>query len=108
MTRLQKLSERIIAYLTEQAIMVALTTSFDTALGVKSVLLDFFVLYKSNFNQAIITIFETKNGWIDIMILTLISFLYYTSETALNAGISTTVFRKRIISRFERGNEEFR
>ncbi len=41
MIRIQKLSERYIAYLTEQAILVAHFSLFDTDLGIKSVLLDF-------------------------------------------------------------------
>jgi hypothetical protein len=75
-------------------------------IGFKSVSLDFLVLYKSNFPQALMTIFETNEGWIDIMILTLISFLYYLTETTLNAGIGATIFGKYIISRYERGRKE--
>lgn len=75
-------------------------------IGFKSVSLDFLVLHKSNFPQALMTIFETNEGWIDIMILTLISFLYYLTETTLNAGIGATIFGKDIISRYERGRKE--
>ncbi|MHB1812775.1 MAG: hypothetical protein ACYCPR_10275 [Thermoplasmataceae archaeon] len=107
MTRLLELSERSIAYLTEQAILIALTALIDIMMGIKSVFLDFFVLYKSNFPRALTTIFETKVGWIDLTVLTLISFLYYLTETSLKVGIGVTIFRKSIISRYERDNKEF-
>ncbi len=106
MTRLLELSERFIAYLTEQAILIASTALIDTMMGIKSVFLEFFVLYKSNFPQALTAIFETREGWLDITILTLISFLYYLTEATLNAGIGATIFRKGIISRYERDSKE--
>ena len=98
--RLLNLGERVIVYYTEQSLLISLSIIVDFALLHKSYILGFFLGYKLNFSNAVSNIFTTRSGLIDLLILYIISFIYYTIETLFNIGIGSMIFHKRLISKY--------
>lgn len=98
--RLLDTGERVIAYLTEQSFIVALSIVIDFAILDKSYLLGFFLSYKLNFVQGVMNVFTTQQGLLDLVILYSISFIYYSLESLTNLGIGPVIFHKRLIFKY--------
>ena len=98
--KLLDLGDRVIAYFTEQSFLVALSIIIDFAFMKKSYISGFFVLYQIDFITGIRNIFTTQYGLIDLAILSIVSFIYYTFESLTNFGIASLIFHKRIITKY--------
>lgn len=76
--RLSNISERFLAYATDQALLISLTSLISEILHIKAAFLGFFILYKINFVQGFSHIFTTYYGLENIVILYILSLSYYS------------------------------
>lgn len=99
--KLATIGNRYVSYFVEQSFLIPISTLMTFFLGVKPVLLGFFLAYKLDFQGALNLIFTTSAGWINLVLLFLVSFLYYTFESATGFGIGSKVFGFQVVTKFE-------
>lgn len=99
--RISNISERFILYVTEQSVLISLTSLISLSMNIKAAFLGFLVAYNSEFTVGLEHLFDTTYGWINILILFLVSLTYYMLETLSGRGIGPTVFKLRVISKYQ-------
>jgi hypothetical protein len=77
--RLVDISERFIIYVTEQSFFISLTSLIAMTLNLKAVFLGFFIAYKIDFIMGFSHIFDTYSGIYNLIILFVLSFVYYST-----------------------------
>jgi hypothetical protein len=103
--KLIDISERFIIYITEQSFLISLSSLIAMELNIKAVFLGFFIAYKIDFVTGFSHIFDTYSGIYNIIILFILSFVYYTIESLTNHGIAEDIFKLKIISKYELKNK---
>ena len=81
--KLLNLSERFIVYATEQSFLISITSLVSLYFHIKAAFLGFFEAYRIDFYVGFMHIFDTKFGLLNILILFLVSLLYYTMESPI-------------------------
>ncbi len=99
--RLVDISERFIIYVTEQSFFISLTSLIAMTLNLKAVFLGFFIAYKIDFIMGFSHIFDTYSGIYNLIILFVLSFVYYFFESITNHGIAEDIYKLKIISKYE-------
>ncbi len=94
------ISERFLIYVTEQSFLVSLTSLIALSLNIKAVFLGFFLSYKVSFVEGFLHIFDTYSGLLNILILFSLSLFYYFFGSVTNLGISQSLFKVKIISKY--------
>lgn len=100
------MGERYLCYLAEQVFLITISSILVYAFGIRPVLLSFFLLYKVNFSAAFVQVFETNAGFQNLLIWFVISLVYYSLEVLTNLGIFRTIFKGRIISKYDIPNNK--
>ena len=90
--KLINLSERFVAYITEQSFLISITSMTSLYFHIKAAFLGFFEAYKIDFYTGFIHLFDTEYGLLNILILFLISFFYYVLESITGRGIAELIF----------------
>ena len=104
--KLIDLGERYLCYMAEQALLISISSMIVYALGIKPVLLGFFLLYKINFVLAFTQLFTTNAGLQNLFIWFTFSFIYYSFEVLTNLGIFRGIFKGKIISKYDVSNNK--
>jgi len=99
--KLISLSERFIIYITEQSILISLTSLIVSILNIKAAFLGFFIAYKIDFDTGFLHIFDTYYGLYNLLILFLLSLIYYSIESLTGHGIAEDIFKLEIINKYE-------
>ena len=99
--KLISLSEKFIIYVTEQTILISLTSLIASIFHIKDAFLGFFLAYKIDFIPGFLHIFDTNYGLYNLLILFLISFCYYSIESLTGHGIAEDIFKLEIINKYE-------
>jgi hypothetical protein len=105
--RLSNISERFLAYATDQALLISLTSLISEILHIKAAFLGFFILYKINFVQGFSHIFTTYYGLENILILYILSLSYYSLSSFYNVGVSQSIFKLRVINKYNMPRMKF-
>ncbi len=98
--KLIDLGERFTIYVTEQSFLISLTSLIALYFKIKAAFLGFFVAYKIDFDGGFLHIFDTYYGLLNLLILFLISFIYYSTESLTNKGVAETIFKLKIINKY--------
>ena len=101
--KIMDLSERYITYITEQTFLIPLSVIIDYLLKIKVPLLGFFLAYRLEFIKGLSNLFYTEDGWLNLFVLFIVSLLYYTTESLTNIGIAESIFKLKIINKYEVG-----
>ncbi len=110
--KLINISERFIIYITEQSLLISLTSLtsltslISSSLKIKAAFLGFFIAYKIDFIKGFLHIFDTYYGLYNLLILFLLSFLYYSIESLTSHGIAEDIFKLKIINKYDIGNDK--
>ncbi len=95
--KILSLGDRFIIYLIEQSFLISLTSMVIPVFHIKAVFLGFFVAYKIDFIMGFEHIFDTYSGFLNILILFVLSFTYYSIETLTRKGIAENIFRVKVV-----------
>ena len=99
--KIMDLSERYITYITEQTFLIPLSVIIDYLLKIKVPLLGFFLAYRLEFIKGLSNLFYTEDGWLNLFVLFIVSLLYYTTESLTNIGIAESIFKLKIINKYD-------
>ena len=97
---LLNLSERFIIYITEQSFLISITSMISLYFHIKAAFLGFFEAYRIDFYTGFMHIFDTYYGLLNILILFIVSLLYYTIESLTGKGIAEFIFKQGIINKY--------
>ncbi|EQB67104.1 MAG: hypothetical protein AMDU2_EPLC00006G0661 [Thermoplasmatales archaeon E-plasma] len=100
------ISGRFIIYVTEQSFLISLTSLVAMELNIKAVFLGFFIAYRIDFVTGFLHIFDTYSGIYNLIILFILSFVYYSIESKTNHGIAEDIFKSKIISKYQLTKKE--
>ncbi len=95
------LSERYMIYITEQAFLIPSSVTIDFLLKIKVPLLGFFIAYKLEFIKGLSNLFYTEDGLLNLLVLFIVSLIYYTIESLTNVGIAESIFKLKIINKYD-------
>jgi hypothetical protein len=99
--KLIDISERFLIYVSEQSFLISLTSLVAMELNIKAVLLGFLIAYRIDFFAGFLHIFDTYSGIYNLLILFILSFVYYFLESVTDHGIAEDIFKLKIISKYD-------